>query len=73
MGLTLLDLDCILISKEIHTIELNEERKVLTTDKLFSYIHSKKLNYAELVSDEEENNPFVYVNLYDDELMLGVA
>lgn len=73
MELTLLDLDCILISKEIHTIELNEERKVLTTDELYDLIHSKKLNYAELVSDEEENNPFVYVNLYDDELMLGVA
>lgn len=73
MELTLLDLDCILISKEIHTIELNEERKVLTTDELYDLIHSKKLNYAELVSDEEENNPLVYVNLYDDELMLGVA
>lgn len=73
MELTLLDLDCILISKEIHIIELNEERKVLTTDELYDLIHSKKLNYAELVSDEEENNPLVYVNLYDDELMLGVA
>lgn len=73
MELTLLDLDCILISKEIHTIELNEERKVLTTDELYDLIHSKKLNYAELVSDEEENNPLVYINLYDDELMLGVA
>lgn len=73
MGLTLLDLDCILISKEIHIIELNEERKVLTTDELYDLIHSKKLNYAELVSDEEEFNPLVYINLYDDELMLGVA
>lgn len=73
MGLNLLDLDCILISKEIHTIELNEERKVLTTDELYDLIHSKKLNYAELVSDEEENNPLVYVNLYNDELMLGVV
>lgn len=73
MELTLLDLDCILISKEIHTIELNEERKVLTTDELYDLIHSKKLNYAELVSDEEEFNPLVYINLYDDELMLGVA
>ena len=73
MGLNLLDLDCILISKEIHTIELNEERKVLTTDELYDLIDSKKMNYAELVSDEEENNPLVYVNLYDDELMLGVA
>ena len=44
MELTLLDLDCILISKEIHIIELNEERKVLTTDELFSYIHRKELN-----------------------------
>lgn len=73
MGLNLLDLDCILISKEIHNVEINGERKTLTTDKLFSYIHSKELNYAELFDDSDEENPLIYIKLNDEELMLGVA
>ncbi|MDU1373005.1 MAG: hypothetical protein E6937_02015 [Staphylococcus epidermidis] len=77
MELTLLDLDCILISKEIHIIELNEERKVLTTDELYDLIHSKELSYADLVEDNfiyiKFNNKDELIILYSDDDMLEVA
>lgn len=78
MELTLLDLDCILISnKDTFEIELNEERKVLTTDELYDLIHSKKLNYADLVEDNfiyiKFNNKDELIILYSDDDMLEVA
>jgi len=78
MELTLLDLDCILISnKDTFEIELNEERKVLTTEELYKLIHSKELSYADLVEDNfiyiKFNNKDELIILYSDDDMLEVA
>lgn len=63
--ITLLDLECILLYSDTFECEYNEKRQELTKEELWSMVHSKELDYAELVEDN-----FIFVKFKDNEELI---
>ena len=67
-GLTLLDLECILVdNREVFNVERNGEKMFdVDSDELWEEIHKEKIIKAEFFGDES----IVYIKLQSNELIL---
>lgn len=63
--ITLLDIECILLYSDTFEVEYKEEKQVLTKDELWNMVHSKELDYADLVEDN-----FIFVKFKDNEELI---